>query len=220
MKYGVLFSTVSALLIATALTRGGWFLFYIWPAVSFAVVASGYFYLGPRVYGKSLDGVISKVNLVILLPYLIYLWSVWYALRLFKRESAFDKLNDKIYIGRRLLGNEFPSHIDHVIDLTCEFSEPMQLRSTNYHSFQVLDGFVPTLSELESWVSEAAKLPGNIYIHCAEGHGRTGMFAAALLVKIGQFETTEDALSFVYSKRRLVRLGRRQRDLLASMQPA
>ena len=63
-------------------------------------------------------------------------------------------------------------------------------------------------------------LEGTIYIHCAEGHGRTGLFAAALLVKLGQFDSTDDALEFVKSKRPLVRLGKIQLATLASTQAA
>lgn len=219
MKYGILFSTVSLLLVITAISRGGWYLFCLWPAISFAVVASGYLYFGPCVYGKSAQGTLSPFNQLLLLPYLVYLWAAWYLLRLIKQETAYDQLSDSIYIGRRLLGREFPSHMEHVIDLTCEFSEPKPLRDANYHSFQVLDGFVPSPEQLDLWVTEAATFSGDIYIHCAEGHGRTGLFAAALLVKKGQFQSVEEALSFVKSKRPLVRLGRRQQAVLAAIQP-
>jgi protein-tyrosine phosphatase len=113
------------------------------------------------------------------------------------------------------LGREIPLDIDHVIDLTCEFPRPKTLREFSYHSFPILDGFVPSSAELQTWVANAAKLPGTIYIHCAEGHGRTGLFAAALLFELGQCASANDALQFVKSKRPLVRLGKRQQATLA-----
>ena len=219
MKYGILFSIVSILLTAVVIIDRGWYFVFLWPALSCATVASGYFYLGPSVYGKSQSGVLAYFSTAVLLPYLLYSWFMWYVIRIFKREPAFNRLNDRIYIGRRLMGHEFPSDIDHVIDLTCEFNEPRQLRSVDYHSYQILDGYVPPTEQLQLWVAQAATLDGTTYIHCAEGHGRTGLFATALLVKLGQFDDTSHALEFVISKRPLVRLGKRQLATLMQYKP-
>jgi len=206
------------LLVIAAFTNGGWFFLLLWPATSFAMIASAYIWFGPRVFGKSRNGVLSIVNTLLVLPYLLSTWAAWYAVRLFKRKPAFDQLTEHVYIGRRLMGHEFPKNIDHVIDLTCEFTEPKALRSVNYLSCQILDGFTPSSLQLQSWVADAEQLCGNIYIHCAEGHGRTGLFAAAQLLQRGDFNTPEDALNYVKSKRPLVRLGMRQLATLASTQ--
>ena len=220
MKYGFLFATIAVLLMTSAISHGGWFYLLSWPALSFGIVALGYLHLGPRVYGKSQRGILSPINVLLLLPYLLYLWFVWYAIRLFKRESSFDQLTENIFIGRRLLSHELPDNIDHVIDLTCEFTEPKSLRSTSYHSFQILDGFVPPPHQLRCWASQAADLSGNIYIHCAEGHGRTGLFAAVLLLQLGHSQSPEAALQFIKSKRPLVRLGSQQTAALNAAQNA
>jgi protein-tyrosine phosphatase len=220
MKYGVLFATVAVLLVASALLHGGWRLLLLWPAVSFGVVAIGYLHFGPIIYGKSSRGVLSPFTQLVLLPYLLYLWSVWYALRLVKREPAFNQLTDSVFIGRRLLSHELPDHIDHVVDLTCEFSEPNNLRSSSYHLYPILDGFVPSPDQLRQWVQEVAALPGTVFIHCAEGHGRTGLFAAALLLTIRHSKTPDDALQFIRSKRPMVRLGRRQLAVLNTLHEA
>ena len=220
MKYGVLFVTVAVLLIVSALTQRGWKLLLLWPALSFGIVAIGYLHYGPIVYGKSTRGVLSPFSLLLLLPYLLYLWSIWYALRLFKREPAFNQLTDNVFIGRRLLSHELPRNINHVVDLTCEFTEPIALRSTTYHSFPILDGYVTASNQLRKWVLDVAAMTGDVYIHCAEGHGRTGMFAAALLLAIGHSKTPADALQFITSKRPLVRLGRQQLAALQEFQEA
>jgi protein-tyrosine phosphatase len=214
MKYGTLFSILAVLLTIAAIIHGGWLLLLLWPALNFGTVALGYFHFGPRVYGKSQHGLLSPINQLLLLPYLVYLWSVWYAVRIVKREPAFNQLTDNIFIGRRLLSHELPDNIDHVIDLTCEFNEPKALRLLSYHSFQILDAFVPPLNQLREWADLTAGLSGNIYIHCAEGHGRTGLFAAVLLLSIGHSQTPDDALQFIKSKRPLVRLGQRQLAML------
>ena len=218
MKYGVLFSTTAILLLVTAARNGGWAALSVWPALSFAIVAVGYFFVGPRVYGKSTAGELSWFNSVLLLPYLLCLRFVWHAVQLVKTEPAYDQLTDQIYIGRRLLAREFPANIDHVVDLTCEFDEPRRVRAVDYHSMQILDGFVPTIQQLQSWVAKVAEFEGTVYIHCAEGHGRTGLFATALLVQLGQYSCTTEALKFVQSRRPRVRLSSRQHKSLAAFQ--
>lgn len=220
MKYGLLFATVAVLLVALALLFRGWHLLLLWPAVSFGVVAVGYLYFGPIVFGKSSRGVLSAFSQLLLLPYLLYLWSVWHALRLVKREPAFNQLTDNVFIGRRLLSHELPDNINHVVDLTCEFNESNALRSTSYHSFPILDGFVPSVVDLQEWVLAVAAMPSNVYIHCAEGHGRTGLFAAALLLTIGHSKTPDEALEFIRSKRPMVRLNRRQLAVLNAIHEA
>lgn len=214
MKYGILFTTVAVLLAITAFMHGGWYRIALWPSLSFALIAIGYFGLGPAVYGKSADGRLAITNQLLLLPYLVYAWGTWHILRIIKRESAFDQLTDHIYVGRRLLAHELPEQIDHVIDLTCEFSEPKPLRSKAYHSFPILDAFIPPLESLQVWVARVSTLSGNVYIHCAEGHGRTGLFAAALLLHTGHSQTPADAVQFIQSKRPLVRLSKWQLQAL------
>ncbi len=220
MKYGVLFTTVAMLLAVSAALRSGWYLLLLWPALSFGVVALGYFRFGPRVYGKSEHGLLSPFNQLILLPYLIFLWCVWYAVRLVKREPAYNQLTENVIIGRRLMTHEVPKDIRHVIDLTCEFNEPKAMRLNFYHSMQILDGFVPSVDQLRAWAQIAARLSGKIYIHCAEGHGRTGLFAAVFLLQIGHCQTVDEALQFIKSKRPLVRLGRRQLKVLREFHSA
>jgi len=133
-----------------------------------------------------------------------------HAVRIVEREPAFNTLTENIFIGRRLLSRELPDDIDHVVDLTCEFNEPKALRSLSYHSLQILDGLVPSSDQLLEWADRISKLSGNIYIHCAEGHGRTGLLAASVLLYLGHSQTPNEALQFIRSKRPLVRLGRRQ----------
>ena len=127
-----------------------------------------------------------------------------------KREDAFNQLNERLFIGRRLLPHEIPKGINHVVDLTCEFPQPRGDLFYTYHCYPILDGHVPEPKKLRQWAAEVAMLPGKIYIHCAEGHGRTGLFTSALLVEQAEFSTVDEALAYVKSKRPQVRLSRRQ----------
>ncbi len=214
MKFGILFLIAASLMAIRALLSGGWYLLLLWPAVSFMTVALGYLRFGPRVFGKRSDGTLAILNVIVLLPYLIYLWSVWYALRLVKREPAYNELTEGVLIGRRLLSSELPGEITTIVDLTCEFSEPRRLRSKSYLLFQVLDGFVPSVEQLLDWARAINSAPPPIFIHCAEGHGRTGLMAALLLLVKGQAESAAEAVQLVQSKRPLVRLSKRQFQLL------
>ena len=217
MKYGIVFAIVAVLLAASAVMNGGWQYVLIWPALSFALVALAYLRLGPRVFGKSEIGVLSPINVLLLLPYFLYVWSVWHIVRLFSREPPFDQLTENIFLGRRLLSHELPADVDHVIDLTCEFAEPKALRSTCYHSFQILDGMAASPEQLREWAAQAAGFSGRIYIHCAKGQGRSGLFAVALLLELGHAKSTADAIQLIQSKRPQVYLEHPQRMLLQAM---
>mgnify|MGYP002622249737 CR=1 FL=1 len=214
LKYGPLFAVASFALATPAIVHRGWQLLMLWPAVSLGVVAAGYLSIGPRVFGKSERGTLTPISQLLLLPYLLTLWTLWHVLRLVRSAPAVSQLTENIWIGRRLLSHELPDEITHVVDLTCEFNEPAELRQRSYFSFPILDGASATPDQLRIWAKTVADLPGNVFIHCAEGHGRTGLFAAAVLLYRGDATSPEEALSSVQSKRARVRLGREQLAVL------
>ncbi len=217
MKIGVLFALAAFLFATWGIINGGWYSLALWPALSFGIVSTGYLYFGPIVFGKRSNGRHSILSVILLLPYLTYMNVIWYLARFLKREAAYDQLTENIVIGRRVLSREIPDNIDVVIDLTCEFTETAEFRLMQYHNFQILDGTAPSIDQLLIWLKQIQNVPGRIYIHCAEGHGRTGLFTAALLVVTGHSESTSDALNFIQAKRPLVRLGSQQRQVLAEL---
>jgi protein-tyrosine phosphatase len=210
MKYGIYFTIVAALLFTLSFTLRGWYWIAIWPGASFFVVALGYLGCGPQVFGKGRHGRLRLANVILLLPYLLITWSTWQAARLLTREPPFNRINDQILIGRRLLSNEVPASVNHVIDLTAEFNEPVFSRHVDYHSFPILDGIPAGLDEFNEWLTQAAALSGAIYVHCALGHGRTGLFATALLVKRGHNTSMREALQVIQATRPGVELSKDQ----------
>ncbi|WP_417387310.1 dual specificity protein phosphatase family protein [Gimesia sp.] len=214
MKIGLLLLLIAFLLVLTAWIHQGWWWLLLWPAFSFALVSAGYFGLGPRIFNKSEEGLVPYLNQCLLLPYLLYLNGIWHLSRLLRPEPPLHQLTENLYISRRLLSRELPTEIVHVIDLTCEMSEPLELRSRGYHCFPVLDRAAPSVDSLCNWIEQTAALEGPLLIHCAEGHGRTGLFTAALLLYIGQASSMEEALQFIQSQRPLVRLSREQKKTL------
>lgn len=136
------------------------------------------------------------------MPYLLYAWILWHAWRLVTREPAFHTLTDGVTIGRRLLASEVPDGISTVIDLTCEFPEPRAVReSRTYRSLPVLDAGRPALAALRELVEEIRCSDEGVYIHCANGHGRTGTVAGALLPTAGKVESGREAREFILGRR-------------------
>lgn len=214
MRIGFLLLIIALLLVLAAWMHRGLWCLLLWPAFSFALVSAGYFGLGPRVFHKSEQGQVPLFNRCLLLPYLLYLNAIWHVSRLLRPEPPLHQLTENLYLSRRLLSHELPAEIVHVIDLTCEQSEPLALRQRGYHCFPVLDRGAPPVDLLCEWVAQAAALEGPILIHCAEGHGRTGLFTAALLLYTGAAPSVEEALRFIQSRRPLVRLSGAQRQAI------
>ncbi len=215
MKYGVLFSTLSLLLAFYAFTYGGWFVLLAWPAISFGCIGLAYLTLGHRVFGKRSDGSMAFASIAILLPYLLYLWAVWHIIRLISREPAYNTVVDGVLIGRRLLSSELPAGTQTVVDLTSEFPEPSALRSvSNYVAAPMLDASVLPPQSLADLASKIATAKTPVYIHCAQGHGRTGLVTAIVLLARGDADNPDTAFEMIKSSRPLVGLNGVQRESL------
>ena len=99
---------------------------------------------------------------------------------------------------------------DNYVDLTAEFAEPAAIRkSPAYRSFPILDGAAPSPEALRAAV--AGLRPGRTFVHCAQGHGRTGLFALAVLLSSGVARSVEDGLRLLRTARPGIRLSRDQR---------
>jgi protein-tyrosine phosphatase len=200
-----------ALIGVLAVSYGGWYLILLWPALSLFIISLAYFRFGTVVFGKRTDGTMARSSFFVLLPYLLYLWFVWHVVRLLSREDCHHQLSINLTIGRRLLPSELPEYVDTVVDLTCEFSEPLLIRtSREYRSFPMLDGVAPSPQALVRIARQLAELNGHLYIHCAQGHGRTGLVAAALLLTRRSAGSPSAAIELIQSIRSQVRLARRQ----------
>jgi hypothetical protein len=183
MKYAVFFLVVGVALSTIAVRGGGWSLLLLWPSVSVVLVGVAYAGLGPGVFGKRSDGTLHPGSACMLFPYVGSAWLVWHVARIVRREPPFHTLFEGVRIGRRLLPNEYPPGIASVVDLTCEFPEPTEVRADRtYYSLPVLDGAAPSIQALGDLINDFNRLPRDVYIHCAGGHGRTAIAAAALLI--------------------------------------
>lgn len=212
MKYAGLFMLLGIFTAAFAFVRGGWWLLLLWPALNFFMNGAGYLSLGPRVFGKQLDGSIPLWNGLIWFPYrYLILGPTWHLARIVSKERSFDQVTHGLIVGRRLLASEKLPDVDNWIDLTSEFLEPIAIvEEFNYIPFPILDGHVPVLDELCTMMETLP--PGKTYIHCAQGHGRTGLVAIAWLVQRGEADTYEEALALLQEARPALKLNHAQQS--------
>ena len=209
MSYQHLLSLLGIVLIALGFAERGWFLIAIWLGCDFLVLGVAHGCGSHRVFGKRADGTLPLWSWVAFLPLLIYTTVVWHLIRLLSREPAHNAVTEQLVVGRRLLPFERAGEFDNFIDLTAEFSEPSSIRSSpSYRSFPILDGSAPTPEALRAAV--ASLRPGRTFIHCAQGHGRTGLFALAVLLSSGVAPSVEDGLRILSAARPAIRLSREQ----------
>jgi len=111
---------------------------------------------------------------------------------------------------------KFPQNVGLVIDFTAEFAEaPPVLFGRTYRCYPLLDAMYPSNEEelvniaLEAihWNTERN---GGVYIHCANGHGRSVMLMVVVLVVKGVATDIKDAISKIKLLRRGVHLQRGQ----------
>jgi protein-tyrosine phosphatase len=182
-----------------------------WFGVAVAMIGYAYLRNDVRVFGKRPDGTRAWLPTLLLLPYLWLTAMLWHALRMLVREPAISPVpGAKLWLARRLLAHELSAEVRVVVDLTCEFVEPARIREDRgYVCFPILDAAAPDVMSLAAAIEQVADADA-VLIHCAQGHGRTGLFAAALLLRRGLAITPEQALAQVVEARPGVRLSATQ----------
>jgi hypothetical protein len=213
MNYKYLLTLIGLVLIAIGFVERGWFILLVWLGGNFSILGLAHWRGAHRVFGKRPDGIIQIWHGFIFLPLLTYTSFVWHLTRLFTRESAYNMVTEQLVVGRRLLPSELGEKFDNYVDLTAEFSEPAAIRlSPAYRCFPILDGATPTPHALRQAVSRLRQ--GRTFIHCAQGHGRTGLFVLAILLSSGVVSSVEDGLRILTTARPAIRLNREQRECI------
>ena len=215
MRYAILLVILGVLLVAAGLQAGSWGIILFWLALDFVLLGIAHARGWHRLFGKRPDGTLPLWSWFLYLPLLVYTTLIWHLIRLLSRESRVDKLTEHIHLGRRLLPGELPLEVSRYIDLTAEFQEPGEFRKlAGYLAYPILDASAPSAVELAEIVAEVGD--GPIFIHCAQGHGRTGLFALALLLSRGEARSVEEGLSMLSKARPGIRLNTLQRKCIES----
>jgi protein-tyrosine phosphatase len=192
---GLAFALLSLASAAAGLATDAGSLVFWWCALSYGLVAAGYLGLGARVLGKRADGRLGLHWKVLHLPYALYTWSVWAWNRRHAPQPFCQEIVPGLLVGRRLPAGDYPPRAATVLDLTSEFSE-----STPGHVYvclPILDDSVPTLTDTLTLLERLRQTPSPLYVHCAEGRGRSAMMAAILVLERGLEREAEAAISRV-----------------------
>jgi hypothetical protein len=210
MSHRYLVTLLGLMLIAIGLVERGWLLMAVWLGGDFLALGIAHTIGAHRLFGKQTDGSLRLWSWVVFLPLLAYTTAVWRLLRLLSREAAQNTVTDNLVVGRRLLPSEVDGEFDNYVDLTAEFPEPTVIRrAAAYQCFPILDGSAPDPEALSDAVNRLR--PGRTFIHCAQGHGRTGLFASAMLLKSGIAHTVDDAIEMIQARRPGISLSSAQR---------
>ncbi len=217
MPYAPLLLLAAALFgaLAAALWALGqpWGLVFAYPAFSFGLVGLGYLGWGAWMLGKRRDGGRHWWGYVLGGPFLVFMrlgrQLLW---KLNHREPAYDEVAEGIYVGRWLPLARLPEEVSMVVDLTSELSASPCIRSREgrYLCLPTLDGSAPSSAELRALLDQIADHEGKLYVHCAAGHGRSAMVAAAVLVLRGHAADVAEAVVLMKKSRPKVRLVRTQ----------
>ncbi len=200
-------------LIATSVINGGLFLLLLWPGANFLTLGIAHIKNAPAIFGKRPDGTLPFWSWLIFLPLLLYTNLIWRIAYLLTREPAQNTVTNDLVVGRRLYPAEVDGEFVNYIDLTAEFPEPSAIRCLPaYQCFAILDGGIPRIADLNNALDRLR--PGRTFIHCAQGHGRTGLFALALLLKRGIVDNPDEGLEKLRASRPGIRLNKVQRQCI------
>lgn len=212
MYHSALIFTLGILVGLTSWIQGGecaWLGF--WLTANLIWLGIAYARRGSDVFGKQANGSLSKCRTLLFLPWLLFTWSVW-RLSLLLPEPKTHRINEKLTIGRRLIRQELPAGITAILDMTAEFPEPASVRrGTRYLCLPTLDASAPSPDALLATI-HGIKPEEHVFIHCAQGHGRTGLAAIALLLHRGVVGEIEEGLVLLRNIRPGIRLSSVQRS--------
>lgn len=207
--YAITFFLLGGVVSTFACVLGTWWHLLHWFSLSFFAVSAAYAGLGPCVFGKGADGRIPIRSKILHLPYMIYSECVWKLARFMSRENPIDAVTDDLKIGRRLRVQEVPKNVVNYVDLTAETEDPQAIRSLpGYLALPILDASVPAAAALKATIARLR--PGSTFVHCAQGHGRTGLFALALLAERRCIASVDEGMALIKAARPGVRLNRTQ----------
>ncbi|NOT12768.1 MAG: hypothetical protein HOP23_13200 [Methylococcaceae bacterium] len=204
---------VGILLIYLGCSAGGLGLMVAWLGVGFILTGLGYAGIDARIYGKNETGDFPWWSIMLYMPFFCYTLATWHVVQCLIRERSYDWITGDLIVGRRLWKREYPENVQIVVDLTAEFHEPKSvIENIAYISLPILDGHIPEIHRMNDALDKLTS--GITYIHCGQGHGRSGLIAALLLARQGIIRTPQEAILLLKSKRPKLGLTAKQFEFL------
>ena len=217
MRYAFSLIALGCALVAIGVVQGGPMLVLVWLGGDFLLLGAAHWRAAHNIFGKRKSGELPGWSRLLFLPLLICNQTIWLLTRLFSSEAASNAVTENLSVGRRLVAGEIEPGFENYVDLTAEFSEPRAARRLpDYVCFPILDGAAPSQDALEAAIRKLR--PGKTFIHCAQGHGRTGLFALAVLLSWGRVRDSEEGLRLLQAARPGIRLNRLQRLCIEAYQ--
>ena len=213
MRYSGSLIALGLVLVSSLAVYGAWGLPVAWLGGDLIVIGCAYLKHKHRIFGKDCSGCVPRWSRIFFFPYFVLSSGIWHAARILGREQAYNLVREDLVVGRRLLAREIPDDFANYVDLTAELEDPVAIRGLpGYVAFPILDASAPDPESLEAAVRSLR--PGATFIHCAQGHGRTGLFAVALLLASGEVRTIAEGSALVQSARPGIHFSREQRRCL------
>jgi hypothetical protein len=201
---------IGVVLITIGVNERGASLLAVWLGGDFVAVGIAHVVSFHRIFGKRADGSLPFWSWVLFLPWLILTHVIWRGIFWLSGEASQNAVTDDFVVGRRLLPHEVKGEFDNYVDLTSEFAEPSAIRRRKgYRCFPILDGGAPEPEQLRQFVSELPR--GRTFVHCAQGHGRAGLFTLAWMLQTGKVKTVDEGFGKLREVRRWIRLNAGQR---------
>jgi protein-tyrosine phosphatase len=201
VKYAFAWFLIAGGCLWLASELGGYAWILLWPAISFLVVAFAYTKSWSGVFGKHPhSGRLAWPKKLLLAPFLLFTWFIWNLWRLTSSEPPVAQLSEECWIGRRPTRTEIPDAIRSVVDLTSEF-EGYHPPNVSYLNIPILDGGTLSTRQFRAALATLEQLPKPIFVHCAQGHGRTAMVAIALLLSEKKAASVDSALKMIHHLR-------------------
>ncbi len=206
-RTGLYYASASIALMLVAVIGMRWTplaLFWLWPALSLAIVAAAYFGLGVSVFQKRTDGHVSLASYWLLMPYRLgarinaWAWT--------RRLPSAVHVSDSVYLGR------FPNESEikgfaAVIDLTGEMLVPKH-QGVHWMAYPVLDLTAPPIQTLRD-AAQAIQMTrgsGKVLVCCALGMQRSAAAIALWLVETGKANSAAGAIAMLRQTGRPVHL--------------
>ena len=217
-KYAVAFVALGIALLISAYRTSTWigWLIFAWFATSLLLVGIAYAIKWAGVFGKTATGAVHSILIVIMLPFLLFTWIVWFFQNRFVSASTWNRVTPRIYLGRRCQRTHLPPDISCIVDVTAEFPFPRSVRDGCFViSIPTLDGCPPRWRDCQRVFEFMERNPNAaIYVYCANGHGRSVTLVATLLGLLGEASSVNGALEIIKSARPTISPNSDQRHFL------
>lgn len=182
-----------------------------WCFVSALVMVIAYFFQQPvLVMGKSKNRSFSVVMLVLNFPFLGAYWLLWILRHGFSRNGPVHRIDHtNISVSQWPIFGVPLDQYDVVFDMTSEMPAIYRFHG-RYVSLPNMDGVPLCRWEIPPDINRDQR----ILVHCAQGRGRSAVYAAMLLKKLGYASSDDQAYELLKRSRPAVHLTKAQQQQL------